>query len=233
MNLKQTFSIVFVLLLGMTASAQDYELVWSDEFDTNTLGINWNVEATNSPYNNELEAYTTRPENVTVADGNLVLTARRENYGGKSFTSGRVNSEHKVSFAHGKIEARIKLPKLANGLWPAFWMMGEDFDSVDWPKCGEIDIMEMGMKDALANGSADRTVAGTIHWADALYISCRKTYFIPSFLILRHEIISSSHLKGVLNCKFILATTASIPLLCISAKLNPHSFKNRCLVCSV
>ena len=166
MNLKQTFSIVFVLLLGMTASAQDYELVWSDEFDTNTLGINWNVEATNSPYNNELEAYTTRPENVTVADGNLVLTARRENYGGKSFTSGRVNSEHKVSFAHGKIEARIKLSKLANGLWPAFWMMGEDFDSVDWPKCGEIDIMEMGMKDALANGSADRTVAGTIHWGE-------------------------------------------------------------------
>ena len=58
--------------------AQDYELVWSDEFDTNTLGINWNVEATDAPYNNELQAYTARPENVTVADGNLILTARRE-----------------------------------------------------------------------------------------------------------------------------------------------------------
>lgn len=146
--------------------AQDYELVWSDEFDTNTLGINWNVEATDAPYNNELQAYTARPENVTVADGNLILTARRESQGGKKFTSGRVNTKHRVAFTHGKIEARIKLPQLANGLWPAFWMMGNDFDEVDWPKCGEIDISEMGMKEAIANGTTSRTVAGTIHWGE-------------------------------------------------------------------
>jgi len=164
MNVKQILSFTIMLLTVGAVHAQDYELVWSDEFDTNTLGTNWNVEVTDAPYNNELEAYTSRPDNVTIADGNLVLTARRESYGSRSFTSGRVNSLHKVSFTHGKIEARIKLPHLANGLWPAFWMMGDDFDTVNWPKCGEIDILEMGMKEAIAHGTTATTVAGTIHW---------------------------------------------------------------------
>lgn len=168
MNIKQILSFTFMLLTVGAVHAQDYELVWSDEFDTNTLGINWNVEVTDAPYNNELEAYTSRPGNVTIADGNLVLTARRESYGSRSFTSGRVNSLHKVSFTHGKIEARIKLPRLANGLWPAFWMMGNDFDTVNWPKCGEIDIMEMGMKDAVAANATANTVAGTIHWGESI-----------------------------------------------------------------
>lgn len=117
MNLKQILIVSLMLLTAQAITAQDYNLVWSDEFDANTLGKNWNVEVTNSPFNNELEAYTSRPENVKIADGNLVITARRESYGGRSFTSGRLNSMHKVSFTHGKIEARIKLPKLANGLW--------------------------------------------------------------------------------------------------------------------
>ena len=168
MNVKQILSFTIMLLTVGAVHAQDYELVWSDEFDDNTIGTNWNVEVTNAPYNNELEAYTSRPDNVTIADGNLVLTARRESYGSRSFTSGRVNSLNKVSFTHGKIEARIKLPHLANGLWPAFWMMGNDFDTVNWPKCGEIDIMEMGMKDAAANNATANTVAGTIHWGESI-----------------------------------------------------------------
>lgn len=168
MNVKQILSFTFMLLTLSSAHAQDYELVWSDEFDTNTLGTNWNVEVTDAPYNHELEAYTSRPYNVNIANGNLVLTARRESYGSRSFTSGRVNSLHKVSFTHGKIEARIKLPHLANGLWPAFWMMGEDFDTVNWPKCGEIDIMEMGMKNAINTNATDNTVAGTIHWGESI-----------------------------------------------------------------
>ncbi len=180
MNVKQILSFTIMLLTVGAVHAQDYELVWSDEFDTNTLGTNWNVEVTDAPYNNELEAYTSSPDNVTIADGNLVLTARRESYGSRSFTSGRVNSLHKVSFTHGKIEARIKLPHLANGLWPAFWMMGEDFDTVNWPKCGEIDIMEMGMKDAVAANATANTVAGTIHWGESIakhqqYTSGNKT----------------------------------------------------------
>lgn len=168
MNFKQILSFGFMLFIASVASAQDYELVWSDEFDTNTLGTNWNVEVTTTPYNNELEAYTSSPDNVAIANGNLVLTARREHYGNRSFTSARVNSLHKVAFTHGKIEARIKLPHLANGLWPAFWMMGEDFDTVKWPKCGEIDIMEMGMKNAIAANATANTVAGTIHWGGSI-----------------------------------------------------------------
>lgn len=168
MNVKQILSFTIMLLTVGAVHAQDYELVWSDEFDDNTLGTNWNIEVTDAPYNHELEAYTSRPYNVNIANGNLVLTARREHYGNRSFTSGRVNSLHKVSFTHGKIEARIKLPHLANGLWPAFWMMGEDFDTVNWPKCGEIDIMEMGMKNAIKTNATDSTVAGTIHWGESI-----------------------------------------------------------------
>ena len=129
MNVKQILIFTFMFLTVGAVHAQDYELVWSDEFDTNTLGTNWNVEVTDAPYNNSL---------------------------------------HMVSFTHGKIEARIKLPHLANGLWPAFWMMGEDFDTVNWPKCGEIDIMEMGMKNAINANTTDNTVAGTIHWGESI-----------------------------------------------------------------
>lgn len=180
-----------VTAVSAQGNAQDYDLVWSDEFDTNTLGTNWNVEATNTPYNKEMQAYTARPENVTIADGNLVITARRESYDGKAFTSGRINSLHKVSFTHGKIEARIKLPKLANGLWPAFWMMGEDYDTVNWPKCGEIDIMEMGMKDAVANGSTANTVAGTIHWGES--ISSHQQY-TPGSITVSQDLTDGYHI---------------------------------------
>ncbi len=180
-----------VTAVSAQGNAQDYDLVWSDEFDTNTLGTNWNIEATSTPYNKEMQAYTARPENVTIADGNLVITARRESYDGKAFTSGRINSLHKVSFTHGKIEARIKLPKLANGLWPAFWMMGEDYDTVNWPKCGEIDIMEMGMKDAVANGSTANTVAGTIHWGES--ISSHQQY-TPGSVTVSQDLTDGYHI---------------------------------------
>ncbi|MCR5077173.1 MAG: family 16 glycosylhydrolase [Prevotella sp.] len=149
-----------------TQPATDYKLVWSDEFDSNTLGRNWNVETVDAPANNEMQAYTSRTENVKIENGTLVITARREKYGSHAFTSGRINSKGKVSFKHGKIVARIKMPVTKRGLWPAFWMMGDDIDNAGWPKCGEIDIMEAGNSGAYANNVEDRYFSGAIHWGE-------------------------------------------------------------------
>ena len=149
----------------------DYELVWEDDFTGTTLNESqhWNVEVNgNGGGNNELQYY--RRENVSVgiepATGAscLILTARKENFGGKTATSGRINSMGKVYAKYGKIEARIKFPYTANGLWPAFWMMGNDYSSVGWPRCGEIDIVEMGHADGIKNSTQDRYFNGACHW---------------------------------------------------------------------
>lgn len=118
----------------------DYQLVWSDEFDGNTLNMdNWNIEVNgNGGGNNEAQYYTDRPENLRVEDGNLIIELLKEEYKGKEYTSGRINSKNKRTFTYGKIEASINLPS-GGGTWPAFWMLG---NSGGWPKCGEIDIME-------------------------------------------------------------------------------------------
>jgi beta-glucanase (GH16 family) len=168
MNAKLPIIFFFSALMAATACAQEYKLVWSDEFDDNTIGKNWNAEVVSAPSNNELQYYTDRPSNVKIEGGNLVLTARRESYGSRYFTSGRVNSNNKVSFTHGKIEARIKMPRLANGLWPAFWLMGEDITTAGWPACGEIDVMEAGHQTGLANGASERYFAGCIHWGKSI-----------------------------------------------------------------
>jgi beta-glucanase (GH16 family) len=81
-----------------------------------------------------------------------------------SVTSGRVNTNGKFSFKYGRIEASIKLPKTANGLWPAFWMLGADFTTAGWPQCGEIDIMEMGNKEGIDKSVQDKLFGGATHW---------------------------------------------------------------------
>lgn len=141
-----------------------YKMVWSDEFNGTQLDEKaWNIEVNgDGGGNQELQFY--RRDNVSVADGNLVLTARRENYSNRSFTSGRINSRQKAAFKHGIIQARIKMPKTSNGLWPAYWMMGNDYSQVGWPRCGEIDIVEMGHFNGIANGTQDSYFAGTLHF---------------------------------------------------------------------
>ena len=120
-----------------TGENDGYTLVWQDLFDGTDLDpMRWTIEVNgNGGGNNELQYYTDRTDNVCVSkdskgNGCLILTAKRESYLGKQFTSGRIISKNKVSFKYGKIEAAIRLPKTANGLWPAFWMMGNDFDQV-------------------------------------------------------------------------------------------------------
>ena len=181
---KSNFLIATALLvspLAVAASSQDgtgetdgYKLVWQDLFDANELNSQrWNIEVNgDGGGNNELQYYTDRAENVRLGDdgkgnGCLILTAKKEVYGGRQATSGRITSKNKIAFKHGKIEAAIKLPKTANGLWPAFWMMGNDYDQVGWPRCGETDIMEFGNATGIKNGTQDRYFNGACHWGQS------------------------------------------------------------------
>lgn len=153
-----------------TGETDGYRLVWADYFNGTALDdTKWNIEVNGEGGGNrELQFY--RAENVTVGkepisgSGCLILTARKEDYMGKSFTSGRLNSSGKYSFTYGKIESRIMLPKTANGLWPAFWMLGADFPSVGWPRCGEIDILEMGNSSGINAGTQEKFFNGACHW---------------------------------------------------------------------
>ena len=121
----------------------EYQLVWSDEFDGSALNTDvWNIEVNgNGGGNQEKQYYTDRPENLRDEEGNLVIEARKEEYDNRKYTSARINSRNKKYFKYGKIEARIMFPK-GGGTWPAFWMMGNDYPQSNWPKCGEIDIIE-------------------------------------------------------------------------------------------
>jgi beta-glucanase (GH16 family) len=144
--------------------------VWQDDFNVTTLDEtnNWVVELDGGGGgNNELEYY--RRENISVGKepisgvGCLIISAKKENYAGKTCTSGRLKTFGKMSFKHGKIEARIKLPHTANGLWPAFWMMGVNFG---WPACGEIDILEMGNTNGINRGTQDKYYSTWYHWGE-------------------------------------------------------------------
>ncbi|WP_299213417.1 carbohydrate-binding protein [uncultured Aquimarina sp.] len=138
--------------------AQSWNLVWQDEF-TNQISSDWVFETGRGSSgwgNNELQYY--RRENATVENGQLIITARKENFEGANYTSARMKTQGKRNFKYGKIEARIALP-MGQGLWPAFWMLGSNISSVGWPACGEIDVMEH------INDSPD--VHGTIHWQDS------------------------------------------------------------------
>lgn len=156
------------------SATEAYNLVWQDNFDGNTLDEtkNWVIEVNgDGGGNNELQYY--RRENISVgvepvSGANcLIITAKKENFSNKVCTSGRLKTLGKMSFKHGKIEARLKLPKTANGLWPAFWMMGADYPSVGWPKCGEIDIMEMGNANGINRGTQDRYFSSWFHWGES------------------------------------------------------------------
>jgi hypothetical protein len=121
-------------------------LVWSDEFNgasgTRPDPAKWTIDP-GTGQNNEQQYYTDNANAQMDGTGSLVIEARQENAGGRSYTSHRMNTSNKLHVQYGRVEARIRVPK-GNGLWPAFWMLGADFlDGRPWPYCGEIDIMEV------------------------------------------------------------------------------------------
>lgn len=154
---------------GQPIEPGEYELVWNEDFTEETLDRQvWNVEVTNNGGgNNELQYYCEKGVTLGIEPQTgkhcLILTATKEDYNGKSCTSGRVNTKNKMYYTFGKIEARIRFPQTANGLWPAFWQMGNNFDEVGWPRCGETDLIELGHQNAFRTNVQDRYFNGAMH----------------------------------------------------------------------
>ena len=142
------------------ATYPGYTLAWSDEFTGNTINTAfWNFETGGNGWgNNELENYTNRSQNSFQSNGQLIIEARKEAYAGNNYTSARMTTQGKKTFTFGRIDIRAKLP-VSKGMWPALWMLGSNISSVNWPACGEIDMMELV-------GSFPGRVSGTAHYAD-------------------------------------------------------------------
>jgi len=141
-NKKALVLLVFACIF-IQLKAQDYTLIFSEEFDNPTLDpLKWNIESGYAS-NQEKQYYSTGYQNIRIEGGNLILTGRKEQaeVTDRFYTSGRVNTKGKGFIKYGKVEARISLPAGA-GTWPAFWMMPESNTYGSWPKSGEIDIME-------------------------------------------------------------------------------------------
>ncbi|WP_264521320.1 glycoside hydrolase family 16 protein [Flavobacterium sp. N1994] len=146
-----------------SVDARNWQLTWSDEFNGAAGDLpdasKWGYDIGNSGWGNqELENYTNRPENVSMdGNGNLVITAKKENLGGSQYTSARIKTKGLFSQTYGRFEARLITP-YGQGLWPAFWLLGANGDQpgFTWPKCGEIDIMEL-------RGQSPSIINGTIH----------------------------------------------------------------------
>jgi beta-glucanase (GH16 family) len=139
---------------------QGKTLVWGEEFTDKKLNLShWNQEIGNGSGgwgNNELQYYTNSTKNTFISNGNLIIEARKEAIGGFNYSSGRMTTQSKKEFTFGRIDIRAKLPK-GKGIWPALWMLGANINTVGWPACGEIDIMEL-------IGSEPNKIHGTLHY---------------------------------------------------------------------
>ncbi|HWD20570.1 MAG TPA: glycoside hydrolase family 16 protein [Verrucomicrobiae bacterium] len=149
-----------LLGLGLTSAQAGWALSWQDDFNGNVIDTNhWKFELGNGPHgwgNNELEFYTSRPQNAWVSNGLLHIAARRESYHGFAFTSAKLKTRGLFSQTYGRFEFRARLP-VGQGYWPALWLMPENPAYGPWAASGEIDVMEN-------KGSDPGTVLGTIHF---------------------------------------------------------------------
>lgn len=142
--MKHTLFLLFAFVSTVVHAQQDYiDLVWSDEFEVDGAPdpANWGYDlgrGSNGWGNSEVQSYTNQNQNVRVEGGKLIIHALKE---GGQWTSARIKSQGKRSFTYGRIVWRAKLPE-GSGTWPALWMLGENFPTVGWPACGEIDVME-------------------------------------------------------------------------------------------
>ncbi len=184
------------LIFSNPANAQ---LLWSDEFDDGLAPDPqyWSYDLGATGWGNqELQEYTDDLDNARIEDGKLVITAM-ETAGGSAapFTSARLRTEDKIEFRYGTIEARVKVPDLARGLWPAFWTLGGNFAEVGWPNCGELDIFEMGWRDAVNDGVVNRWLSSAAHWESGdQYAYFGRTYsrdiIEPSPLVTDYHVFS-------------------------------------------
>jgi beta-glucanase (GH16 family) len=163
-NRLKTICMLLIFFTGCAREKeQPWKLAWSDEFDYTGLPdtANWNQEV-GFIRNNELQYYTLRRiENSEVKDGKLLIIGRKEVFDPANYTSASLTTDGKHSWTYGKVEARMKLPK-GQGMWPAFWMLGDNIHRVGWPRCGEIDIME--------HINNEDVLYGTLHWHNERHV---------------------------------------------------------------
>ena len=155
--MKKIIILIVIAFLSIPSIAQIQVMVWNDEFNYSGLpnSQKWSYDVGGSGWgNNELQYYTeNRTENARVESGKLVIEARKESYNGKEYTSARLVSRQKGDWLYGRIEAYAKLPS-GRGTWPAFWMLPTGWEYGNWPKSGEIDIMEyVGYDPGVVHGS--------------------------------------------------------------------------------
>src|ERR1700756_69185 len=141
--------LTVLMTTALHAQSSGWQLTWSDEFNAPNGSppdsAKWNIVIGGEGFgNNEQETYTSRPANVQQQDGELVITARKEELTGpdgilRHYTSARLNTQRHFTQKYGRFEARIQLPT-GKGIWPAFWLLGDNHETAPWPKCGEIDI---------------------------------------------------------------------------------------------
>lgn len=164
---KMFFASLLLLVMGCETDdtqtvATFNTLVWEDNFEVDGApdSSRWRFDIGDGTEqgipgwgNNELQYYTDRPENVTVQNGFLLISAKQEDFNGFSFTSARLTTQGLFEQAYGRFEARIRVP-FGKGYWPAFWLSGNNCADNPWPACGEIDIMEnVGDEPTIAFGS--------------------------------------------------------------------------------
>lgn len=174
MNILYTVFAIAMISLSMLLSGCEeqavqtlperaWTLTWSDDFEgiagSSPDKLKWTYDigtGNNGWGNSELEYYTNRPSNVQLnGEGQLVITARKESFSGSGYTSARIKTQGLFSQTYGRFEARIKTPT-GPGIWPAFWLLGDNISEVSWPQCGEIDIMEQ-------RGQEPSVTHGTVH----------------------------------------------------------------------
>ena len=172
----------FVSVIAISANGQSQPATILAQVSTNTSGVVWFEAFTNGVIdpniwtydvggagwgNGQFEYDTAQHQNSYITNGNLVIEADAANYMGSSFTSARLLTQGRFAFRYGNLEAKIKFPNTANGLWPAFWMMGNNAGSIVWPECGEIDIAEMGAASGIVSNIQQELIDSAIHYADA------------------------------------------------------------------
>lgn len=170
-----------VSIIAMSANGQSQPATIQAQVMTNNNGIVWMEQFTNSVIdpntwtwdvggggwgNGQFEYDTASHQNSYITNNSLVIEADETNYMGNAFTSARMWTQGRFEFKYGTLEAKIKVPNTANGLWPAFWMMGNNAGAITWPNCGEIDIMELGSSAGISDGTQQELIDSAIHYAD-------------------------------------------------------------------
>ena len=176
MRQASTYNLITLAFIGVllaaTVSVNAQTLVWEEKFNKNTLnGRTWTYDVGDGCAvdncgwgNSEMQYYTDRKENARTEKGHLIIEAHRQTLEGKPFTSARLKTEGLMQFKYGTVEARIKLPIIGKGVWPAFWTLGA---VGHWPARGEIDMMEVGSHEALKDSVGNRRVSSAAHWSKA------------------------------------------------------------------